>query len=870
MAGFFETAGRVAGSLWRSITGGAKATAVGVGLAVTAPSKGMLGDEVGISGTANFGGEVVAESNHKLLWNLAHGTPGVRGWGEWEKARRTDEAVAKSLNHVLGPVRDSRVDVVEAADNPNGKAHAEFIRECIKNVSPGWSEFLTQSLGGALMSGFALHEECWSVVESKWAPSGKGMAITKMAERLPNSVKSNGWLESDDGDLRAIAQLGPRGSKWENVELPASKVFLNTWDRSGNNYLGYSVYRPVWYLIQIRAEIAKIIGVSMVREGAGIPIAISKDDNSQELTEPERETLQEFISNCVYHENAGVIMPRGWDLKWLFSPSTSRSAIIEAYNHLGLMVMAQVGAQQLNLGTGSTGSRSVGEVHDATSIAFIQGALSHQEDLLNGVSGRAYTGWVRKQIDFTFGPQKSYPRVKLTLKKPQLPVLERFTAAKLAKDAGLISKWTRDDENVAREEVGFAPVEEMDEGTEADDQIDPNAPVDPTAVAAVAAGEPGAEGADGAPKAQDTALNGAQVVAAQAIVADVGAKKLEPASGLAMLKYFFNLDESKAKEILGTMGTGFEPPTPPPPPAPFGGGPKDTAPVAPDAPAPVAAQGSPAAAPLKAADASGFVPRRPLRPSEQHLNLTAMAATFDAAPEQFANTVRPIAAKMLMQALPAVTAALEAGNPTAVGEIKLDVAELDAAVGAYLEKLRLAGYHEVRAEKGRKSLTAASEEDDQYSTPASDDAQSTLDAARKHLVRKISNRLTSDLEKEAIDADRTDGDASDVVARTLEFQTSSGAFKSDASLVTTKAFNVGRQEFADEYGKDIESAELSAAMDNATCGPCERLDGTEFDFGSPEEIEHTPPLSSICDGGDRCRCIKIFSFKKPVDGEGDA
>ncbi len=841
------------GQFWGWLTGSAKAASAASALAVTAPAKG----ELGMSGTANFSGEVIGESNLKLLHERAYGSPGVRTWGEWEKARRTDEAVAKSINHVLGPIRDSRVDVEEAEENPNGAAHAEFIRWVISNVSPGWSEYLTQSCGGSLMSGFALHEEVWGQVQHKSLPGGQGIAITKLAERLPGSVRPNGWKEVD-GELSVIQQLGPKGTEWKFVDLPATKVLLNSWDRSGNNYLGYSAYRSVWYLIQIRAELARIIGVSHVREAAGIPIAVSQDKDAPELGPDERATLEKFLRNCVYHENSNVIMPRGWDLKWLFAPSTSRSAVIEAYNHLGLLVMSQVGAQQLNLGTGATGSRSVGQVHDATSIAYIQGVLSHQQDLLNGVSGRPYTGWVRKQIDLNWGPQPSYPLIKLSLRKPQLQPLDRFTAAKAAKEAGIISVWTRDDENVAREELGFAPAEaESDEKEPLD--------VDPAAKVAVD-GAPAA----GGEKAQDTALNGAQVVAAQAIVMDVGSKRLDRASGLAMLKYFFNLEPTQAEEIIGEMGKGFKPTEPPPPPAPFGGGP-------PKAPVDDAGSDGTAQPPEPAvAASSGFVPRRPLRASEQHLDLTSMAAALDGARDQFANGVRPLVAELLMRALPEVKLAMADGDPSEVSTLQLDTERLEAFVGKYLEQLRAEGFRQVASEKRRAAPPslkgAAGEEDDKYTTEpdaaASDDAQAVLVPMRKHLVRKMANRLLSDLEKEAIDVIRTGGDPEEVVTRTLENQATTGAFKSDAGIVTTKAWSIGRGEFFEKYGDQVEAMELSAILDNATCGPCEQLDGTQVELGSAEYEELTPPLSSRCNGGDSCRCLYAAIWKKP--GEEDA
>jgi hypothetical protein len=67
-----------------------------------------------------------------------------------------------------------------------------------------------------------------------------------------------------------------------------------------------------------------------------------------------------------------------------------------------------------------------------------------------------------------------------------------------------------------------------------------------------------AEGS-GVDKLQDTALNGAQVLAAQSIVASVSAGQLPRATGVQMLSSFFNLPPVTAEAIMGSVGRTFTP-----------------------------------------------------------------------------------------------------------------------------------------------------------------------------------------------------------------------------------------------------------------------------------------------------------------------
>lgn len=77
-----------------------------------------------------------------------------------------------------------------------------------------------------------------------------------------------------------------------------------------------------------------------------------------------------------------------------------------------------------------------------------------------------------------------------------------------------------------------------------------------------------------------TALNGAQVTAALEIIRGVAAGELPRASGIEMLRAFFQLSAAEAEAVMGEVGNGFLP-TPKAPP-PFGGAPPPPEPDADD------------------------------------------------------------------------------------------------------------------------------------------------------------------------------------------------------------------------------------------------------------------------------------------------
>lgn len=709
------------------------------------------GGEIGVDGIAIWGGQIIAESNQKLLFESAYGRAGTRIWGEWEKFRRTDESVAKALNFVMGPIRSARVDLVvpDKALNPFGQDQADFIRHVIDNVDPGWPDLLTQTTEMALSTGFAIHEEVWGPFEFPTLPGGKGVGITKFAERLPSSIHYNGWLTNKQtGELEAVRQNAPgHDLTWVQPEIPAEKLLLNTWNRNGNNFQGYSVFRAVYYPLMIRRELARIMAIGHMRESLGIPIAYAEKD-AKPLTTAQRDSLAEFMQNCVAHENANIIMPQGWKLDWLFSKSADKGHIITTYNELGLFVLEQLGAQQMFLGTGGTGSRSVGEVHAAAATATIEMICAHLCACFNGVGARPYTGFVRKLTDLNWGPQQAYVTMRLTPRKPQLKVLDRMNAIKVAKDAGLITV-TIEDENAARESLELEPIDE-----------------------ATREGE------------KSAALE--------------RARAMMPAPGTEE-------DPKKPGEF---------------PPKKF------------------------------AMEAM----RRPLRPSERVLDLASIAAVFDNGRADFEQRLRPVIAKLIVKAIPDVKEAMKDGDPSEVATMPLEVTELTAAVAAWMEEVRAKGYASAQGERGRGGLKLADPKPSAM-------ANRTATALQRQLLRRMENRIRGQLESSAVDVIRTGGEPEEVVSRVMQRQLDDGTLKTEAGSVLGKTFAMGREEFAEEQG-DIESVELSAALDAATCSPCWRLDGTEFDFNSPEHLEHIPPMSNICDGGDNCRCVLIYNFKR--------
>jgi len=429
--------------------------------------------EQGVSGTTNWSGEPMSEANALLRGTAGYGAAGSYAWGEWDRIRYTDPDIATVLEFIAAPIRDAEIHVEPTEDDrvPAAVAEAQalFVRDQLRSFSPGWYEFSTQAVKTALSVGFALHEVVLAVGDHPSLPGGKGYLLGRLAERLPVSVHpTNGWIEKDleDGgrDLSSVRQLGQTGAGGgysSTVEIPAEKLLLHTWQRSGLNYRGMSAFRPVWYIAKVREQLLKLVAIASIREGAGVPVAQSSEA-ADTLTPSQQRKLARALQNLVGHEHASMVMPRGWSIEWVFSPGANKGHLLETYNALGQLILRQLGAQQIALGTGETGSRSVGEVHDAVAGQYVQSVVRMLEDVLNGQPGRPYTGLARKLVDANWGEQLSYPKLTVSLKRRKIGIQEKLEAISMARAAGVLSA-TKDVEGLVREELGLTPLEEAEE-----------------------------------------------------------------------------------------------------------------------------------------------------------------------------------------------------------------------------------------------------------------------------------------------------------------------------------------------------------------------------------------------------------------------
>lgn len=713
--------------------------------------------EEGVSGSSNYAGTIFAENNTKLQHAAAYGQNWT--WGEYERIIRTDPAVGTALEMTAAPLRDARLEVEPGGEDDRSIQIGDFLRDNLQEwLDPTWGAFVDQTVKGKLGYGYSLHEKVYGFRSDARAPGGKALFLAKLAERLPSSVKTNGWIERD-GDLAEIHQEGTRDGAWvSDIILPADRVLLVTWQRNGNNYQGYSHLRDLWYICKIREVLLKVTGLGAQRESSGIPIA--SVDKDAKITDTQREQLQTFLESMVFHENAAAVMFPGVSIDWIYSPAANKGHVVDTYNALGTVIHQKFFAQQLALGTNGEGSRAVGGTHADSQKAFITGVGSNLEAHLNGVGSRKYTGIVRDIVDANFGPQARYPKVKLVLKRPEVAISVKATAAKTLSEAGLLTP-TIDDENALREELGLAPI--------------------------------------------DAEVRDAEI-ARKTEAARMAAQAMKP------------VEDEEQEEKLSS--------------------------------------------------AAAFMPRRKLRPEEETLSLAEMDRYLTDAREDFRRAATPLLIDMVRAQLPAIREAMKDGDPSEVATLKFDTKRLTAQVRHFIEATAAEGYRQAKNEKRRATgvRLAAEEEEEDDKRPgeeveAEPEREPVIRAQTSLVVDRMVARVRALVQEEALEVVARGEDAGNVAENVAAELSESKATRTDAGLVLTRAFTMGRQEFFEENAEAIEAMVYSAILDDpSTCGPCLRADGEEVEYGSAEYDRLLPP-NRECEGGSNCRCIFAAKYR---------
>lgn len=268
--------------------------------------------------------------------------------------------------------------VEPASSKAEDRKNAEFLEQCMNDMTQSWSEFILEALS-CLQYGFSWHEMVFKKRMGPWYRSEKNQDLHKSKyddgrigwARLPIRSQESllRWIFYPSGDVKAMIQMP--APTYELITLPRTKSLLFRPSAPRNNPEGFSVLRRAYRAWYMKKRIEEYEAVGVERDLAGLPMGKipSKILGAKPGTK-EFELLQawkKLVRNIRRDEQDGVLVPSDMNAmtgkpEYEFSLLTSggsrqfdTNAIIERYATWMLMqVLADfiyVGHQSAGTGT---------------------------------------------------------------------------------------------------------------------------------------------------------------------------------------------------------------------------------------------------------------------------------------------------------------------------------------------------------------------------------------------------------------------------------------------------------------------------------------------------------------------------------------
>lgn len=241
---------------------------------------------------------------------------GARWINTVQKMSEQDAIIGSMLFSIEMLIRRTGFSIVPA---DGGEDVAEFVESCFDDMSMSWNDTLSEILT-MLPFGWAWMEEIYKVRSGDSRDAKKRSKFNdgrigwrKWSIRGQNTL--NRWVFDDDGGIQAMEQIAP--PRYRRAIIPIQKSLLfRTTVRRGNPE-GRSILRNAYISWHYRNNIARIEGVGIERDLAGLPVAyVPASALSSTATDAEKAlvtAVKDIVTKIRRDEKEGVIWPLAYD-----------------------------------------------------------------------------------------------------------------------------------------------------------------------------------------------------------------------------------------------------------------------------------------------------------------------------------------------------------------------------------------------------------------------------------------------------------------------------------------------------------------------------------------------------------------------------
>ena len=806
---------------------------------VTSPKLPPSSPEIGATGTDTFQG-MLGDTDY----NADLQAPGL--YAEYDRMRLSDGTVRGGIEAIKQPLMAAAWFVSPASDSPEDVEIAEFVQANLIDggMTTSWDDTLRNILL-FLDYGSMPMEPVWEIRDWRGSPA---VWLRKLAPRLPATITE--WRLDDNGGLLGIVQDVIKGTATEQLVIPRDKLLLFVHQQEASNFRGHSILRAARKHWDIKRKLEIVDAIGIEKRNNGVDIGTMKGP-----TDPALKSASESVLRTIHSHDKMYVNEH--EDKWTYRVQGIEGQTLPAKDSIDYhdrMILRAIGDEFVAIGGTGGGSFAM---HQDKSSLFIMSLAGIAKLITNAFNAYLIPQWVGRNWSTDRFPKLSHKR------------LDTRDATGLANAvAGLVNAGTLKN----TEQLEDSLLGELD------------LPV-PERVA-----EDETTTIGGEKDVQKTALNGAQVTAAQGIVQAVADGNLPRDSAHGMLIRFFQVTAEEADQILGSVGQSFTGPSTEPAEqlAMTGAGEWVTTPRLADrygvpdrlarAPSREVVSGIDAAeiggADVRLAREAAHLFARAPRGVEYRVNFAKIDTELDRGAERIVEAASDYQQELVASVWAQIEAAFKDGTVADLSPESFKVPPIDDALGliqAELMRTAAVGEREATKELERQgakpeSLRAVRLSHSKLAIdgPEVGNAAYFLARARQYMETVIA-RVRNVASARALDAAATGALDAGVLATLTGLADS--VLATESTKLVTSAMAAGRDVAQTALSAAADHAVYSSLLDESTCPQCRAVDerNTEYAVPSAEYRDHYPPLKSaasgVCRGFDRCRCIMILVLR---------
>lgn len=245
---------------------------------------------------------------------------GTRGVQKYREMRDNDPVIGAILFAIDKLIRQVDWTVKPASQQPEDIEAAEFVEECMDDMSMSWQDFISEVLS-MLPYGWSFFEIVYkqrigptqSDPRRRSKHTDRRIGWRKFAPRSQDTFSR--WDFDAEGSVRGMWQIAP--PEFVEVYIPIQKALLFRTESFKGSPEGRSVlrnaYRP-WYF---KRRIEEIEAIGIERDMAGLPVAyVNPDILRSDASAEDRalfESIKDLVINVRRDQSEGVIFPNVYD-----------------------------------------------------------------------------------------------------------------------------------------------------------------------------------------------------------------------------------------------------------------------------------------------------------------------------------------------------------------------------------------------------------------------------------------------------------------------------------------------------------------------------------------------------------------------------